>query len=80
MKILQFLKEDNGNFSNARLLAFFSVVSFIMDWQVHLWRGVEFNPPWSLIGFVLGVVGLKVAQKFTEISSATNKETSISSN
>jgi hypothetical protein len=77
MKIFEFLKEDNGNFSNARLLAFFAVVSFIMDWQMHLWSHVEFNPSWTTVAFVLGVVGLKVQQKFTEIKNNVTTNTTV---
>ncbi len=79
MKLLQLLQEDNGQFSNARLLAFFAVISFIMDWQKHIWTGVDFNPAWSIIGFVLGVVGLKVAQKFTETKNNVANTTSLDS-
>lgn len=76
-KLLQFLQEDNGQFSNARLLAFFAVISFVMDWQKHIWTGIEFNPSWSIIGFVLGVVGLKVAQKFSETKNNQVTNTSL---
>jgi hypothetical protein len=66
MKITQFLKEDNGNYSNARLLAFFTVLSFIIDWQKCIWAGLHFEPSLTIVSFVLGVVGLKVIQKFGE--------------
>lgn len=79
MKILQFFKEDNGNFSNARLLAFCSVASFIIDWQKHIWGGIDFNPSWTVIGLVLGVVGVKVVQKFAETNTNGNKETNLNS-
>ncbi|TRZ50879.1 hypothetical protein D4R99_05225 [bacterium] len=68
-KFFQFFSEDNGNLSNARMLAFFAVVSFIIDWQKHIWSGVDFNPSFTIVGFVLGVTGLKVVQKFTEVKS-----------
>lgn len=68
-KLLQFLQEDNGQLSNSRLLAFLAVVSFIIDWQSHIWSHIEFNPSITIIGFVLGVVGLKVTQYFAEVKS-----------
>ena len=63
MKISQFFKEDNGMYSNARLLAFTSVCSFIIDWQHHIWTGLEFNPAPSIVAFVLGIVAAKIIQK-----------------
>jgi hypothetical protein len=72
MKVLEFFQEDNGRLSSARLLAFFSVSSFILDWQLHIWKGLEFNPSLTILGFVLGVVGLKVIQKFAEQNTATD--------
>ena len=79
MKILQFLQEENGQFSNSRLLAFLAVVSFIMDWQKHIWSHIEFNPSITIIGFVLGVVGLKVTQYFAEVKSDKTNETKLES-
>jgi len=79
MKILQFLQEENGQFSNSRLLAFLAVVSFIMDWQKHIWANLDFAPAWSIIGFVLGVVGLKVTQYFAEVKSDKTNETKLES-
>ena len=76
-KLLQFFQEDNGQFSNARLLAFLAVVSFIMDWQSHIWSHIDFNPSFTVIGFVLGVVGLKVVQKFTETKNSDFRETNL---
>ena len=77
-KLLQFLQEDNGQFSSARLLAFLSVLSFIIDWHKHTWSGIEFRPDFSLVGFILGIVGVKVVQKFAEqknnIESKTEME------
>lgn len=78
-KLLQFLQEENGQFSNSRLLAFLAVVSFIIDWQSHIWSHIEFNPSFTIIGFVLGVVGLKVTQYFAEIKSGTTSETKLES-
>jgi hypothetical protein len=64
--MLQFFKEDNGQFSSARLLAFLSVLSFIIDWQKCIWCGIKFEPTMTTIAFVLGVVGFKTLQKFGE--------------
>jgi uncharacterized lipoprotein len=73
----QFLQEDNGRYSSARLLALLSVLSFITDWVKHIVVGVDFNPSWTIVGFVLGVVGIKVVQKFAELKNGENKTTDI---
>ncbi len=66
-KLLEFLQEQNGDFSSARLFAFSAVVSCIVDWQHAVWTGAGvWHPDLSTIGLVLGTVGFKVAQKFGE--------------
>jgi hypothetical protein len=66
MNITQFLKEDNGNYSSARLFAFLVVLAFCADYANHIWRFVQFDPSLTIVGVVLGAIGMKVAQKFGE--------------
>ena len=77
MKLNQFFQEDNGTYSSARLMAFTSVLCFISDWALHIYRNIDFTPSWSLIGLVLGVCGFKVVQKFAETKNDLGKTTDI---
>lgn len=68
MKILEILKESNGQYSSARLFALLVVIGTMIDWMyavfatpTHIW-----NPEWQTIAMVLGVLGFKVIQKFGE--------------
>ena len=65
-KLLEFLSEDNGRLSNTRLANFLVVLSFITDWQAHIWRHIEYNPSFTIVGIVASIMGIKVAQKFAE--------------
>ena len=65
-RILEFLQEENGNFSAARLNAFLAVLTFITDWQYNIWSGHTFAPSWQTVAFVLSAVGSKLIQKFVE--------------
>jgi len=66
MKILEFLQEDNGRFSSARLFAFLVTLSTIVDWQHAIWTVGKWIPEYQTIGLVLGVLGIKFAQKSKE--------------
>lgn len=66
MKILEFLQDDKGQFSNARLANFLIVLSFVADWVAHIARSADFNPSFSIVGIVTAIMGIKVAQKFAE--------------
>ena len=63
MKILEFLQESNGTFSNVRLLSLFLTLCFCADYIVHIIRGEPYDPSLTMIGVVMGALGLKVAQK-----------------
>ncbi|MCK5823563.1 MAG: hypothetical protein KAG95_06140 [Bacteroidales bacterium] len=68
MKILEFFKESNGNYSSARLFAFLVTITTIIDWLHAVFTTSDgiWRPQWQTIGMVLGVLGFKVVQKFKE--------------
>lgn len=67
MKILEFLKEDNGSFSSTRLLTLLIVISAIIEWQHSIWMmsGI-WTPSWETVGIITGVLGFKALQKGKE--------------
>ena len=66
-KILDFLKENNGNLSSTRLFALAIITSAIIEWQHAIWTlGGIWKPDYMTIGLVCGIMGLKVLQKSTE--------------
>ena len=71
MKILEFLQESNGQFSSSRLFAFLVTIATIVDWMHAVFSTSDgvWRPEWQTIAMVLGVLGFKVAQKFTEENS-----------
>jgi hypothetical protein len=75
MKLLQFLQEDNGNFSSSRLLSFLVTIALVVDWQHAVWTAGVWHPDLNLVLILLTVVTGKVVQKFGE--SETKKEVSI---
>ena len=62
-KILEFLQESNGQFSSSRLFMLLVAISAIIDWQHAVWTHGIWQPEWTTIGMVLGVLGFKIAQK-----------------
>ncbi len=74
MKLMEFLQEANGDLSSARLFAFLVVLLFCVDWGKHIWMGQVFDPSLTIVGIVLGVLGLKVSQKFGEEKNAEKAE------
>lgn len=65
MRVFEFLKEKNGQFSSSRLFMLLVALSAIIDWQHAIWTTVDgiWRPEWTTIGMVLGVLGFKIAQK-----------------
>ncbi len=66
MKILEFLKDKEGQFSSARLFALMVAFSAIIDWQHAVWTGGIWTPTWQTVGLIAGVLGFKVLQKGSE--------------
>lgn len=66
MKILDFLQEDNGRFSSARLFAFMVTFGTMIDWMYAVFTVGKWSPDWQTISMVLGVLGFKFAQKSFE--------------
>lgn len=64
--IKRFLSDDQGKLSSTRLGKLLITLAFIGDWVMHVVRGGDFNPAWSLVALVASVIGLSVAQRFAE--------------
>jgi len=66
MKILQFVQEDNGNFSASRLA--FLAYTFVLVAQLGItaWRGGVFAPSDNTVWILMALMGGKVVQKFGE--------------
>jgi hypothetical protein len=63
MKILEFLQESNGQLSSSRLFALIVTLCFCADWVVHIINQQMYDPTLTIVGIVIGINGLKVAQK-----------------
>ena len=64
--LAQFFQDSNEQFSSVRAQAWLVILCFCGDWIVHIVRNQPFTPDISIVGIVLGVLGLKVTQKFAE--------------
>ncbi len=65
--LTNFLKESNGNPSSTRLMTLAVLVTALIDWQHAIWMtNMAWNPNPEVVMIILGVLGLKVGQKFTE--------------
>jgi hypothetical protein len=62
----QLFQESNGQYSSVRVQAWIVILCFCVDWIGHIIRNESFTPDLSIVGIVLGVLGLKVTQKFAE--------------
>lgn len=63
MKILGFVKEDNGGLSSIRLLATMMSICMTIDWMYSVFTVGKWSPDLELIALVLGVITAKVVQK-----------------
>ena len=67
MKFLEFFQEtQGGKLSNNRLGRFLILGGFAADYIMHIIRNVEFNPSLSIVGIIIGIVGLSLVQKKQE--------------
>ncbi len=66
MKLLEFLKEKNGQYSSARLFMLLVSISAIIDWQHAIWTSGLWKPEYQTVGLILGVLGFKFFHKRTE--------------
>jgi hypothetical protein len=71
-KILEFLQEQNGQFSSARLLAFLITISIVVDYMHAVFTIGGWHPDLNLILILLVVVTGKTIQKFGEVKSNEN--------
>ena len=62
----QFLQDSNGQYSSVRAQTWLVILCFCGDWIAHIIRREPFVPDLSIVGVVLGVMGLKVGQKYVE--------------
>lgn len=68
--LLQFLSEDNGNRSSARLISFIITTVILFTWSYTCIKTKTFIPfDYSQVAILLGAFGLKVAQKSNEEKS-----------
>jgi len=69
MKILQFLQEDNGNFSATRLAFLCYAFALTAKLVISAWRGTPFEPTDNTVWILVVLMSGKVVQKFTEPKS-----------
>ena len=74
-KLLELIQEDNGNLSSTRAQAWLAIICFCGDYIAHIYRGVQFSPEWTIVGIVLGILGLKIIQKPMEEKVTTPQST-----
>ena len=67
MNILSIFKEDNGNFSMARVMPFFVTAVILFNWTVVCVKTGTMAPlNWDLVVTILGLFTGKVVQKNLE--------------
>lgn len=60
-------EDDNGNPSYIRFSSFLLVIAFIADWvNTSIIRGELFDPAYSIVMLIFGVLGIKAWQKGIE--------------
>jgi hypothetical protein len=66
MKFSQFFQDDKGILSSSRLFSFMVVFATMIDWMNAVFTIGVWKPEYSTIGLILGVLGVKLAQKSIE--------------
>ena len=66
MKILQFVQEDNGNFSATRLGFLAYAFALIAQLGISAWRGTPFAPSDNAVWILVALMTGKAVQKFGE--------------
>jgi hypothetical protein len=75
-RIFEFVKDDKGQFSSARILAFSIVAPAIFEWQRTIWFGGGiWHPSYETVGLIAGVLGIKVLQKGSETKDVAKQTT-----
>lgn len=74
MKFLQFLQEENGQFSSARLLQFLIAIAMVVDYMYSVFATVahSWHPDMNLVLILITVVTGKVVGKFAETKTTTD--------
>lgn len=63
LKFSEFLQEDNGGQSCARLNAFMVTSAAVFDWVWNTIHGEQWNPSITVAGILIAAWGAKVVQK-----------------
>ena len=71
--MLQMFKEDNGNVSSIRVSMFLVVCCCMFDYMFSVYTKGAWNPSPEVVVILLGVLGLKVGQKFGEVKKAKHE-------
>ena len=69
MNILQFLQDQDGRLSSARLLNFLIAVALIVDWMHAVFTVGQWHPDLNLVLILLTTVTGKTVQSFAEGAS-----------
>ena len=75
MQLIQFFKDDKGQLSSSRLFSFMVVFATMIDWMNAVFTTGIWKPEYSTIGLILGVLGVKLAQKSIETESKDKPKT-----
>jgi hypothetical protein len=66
-RLHEFLEEDNGKFSEQRLLCAIIVLAFVVNWMVILFSfKQDYHPDYAIVGLIMGLMGIKAYQKKNE--------------
>ena len=77
MNLSQFLKEENGQWSSSRLLAFLIAIAMVVDYMYSVFATVAhaWHPDLNLVLILLTVVTGKAFGKFAETKTTTDVKT-----
>lgn len=73
-KLFQFFQDNDGQLSSTRLFKFIVVICTATDWLHAIFTVGHWNPDWSVVGMVLGVLGFSIGQKSVEVKNGVNKK------
>jgi hypothetical protein len=74
-RIMEFVKDENGQFSSTRLFAFSIIGSALYEWYSAIWQSTGiWHPNATTVGLVMGVLGMKVMKKDQESKAGHNQD------
>ena len=65
-KLPEFLQEGDGSFSATRLFALIVCFNASFEWIYSVLKNGTWNPSWTEVGLIAGVLGFKVIQRIGE--------------